>query len=1623
MAGGFPGSAGETADYAISGAVTLVDVKNVTLAKIDDGATIAASGSVDVRALDDLLNVNFAGGVVAGKSIGFGVTVGVNLIDRDTEAFIGNREAVLGRGEFAPNTGVNSALDTIDLGYDHGLATGDLVLYSNGGDGSIGGLVDGDAYYVRRIDSRTLKLARSTQEAAEDPITNFSPGDVNDAEGIESINLGYNHGYQTGDAVLYDNGGGADIGGLTDGQTYYVIRLSDTAVQLAEVLDDALAEIPAPADLDLTLGGSGDAHSLRLDLDPSTASGLKHGLGVGFDPATCVSSADGTINLGYNHGFTTGQAVVYSHGGGASIGGLENKGTYYVIVVDPTTIRLAESRQKAIAGTSIELDATLAKGTRHGIGSHFRATPIVDGQADTIRFDGAHGFEEGQKIVYDSGGGEAIGGLTSGDIYYVNSIDAGTIKLARSVLEAEENELTFFGVGDLDNSAGQGTVINLGYTHGFKTGDAVVYDNGGAASVGGLNDGRTYYVLANDATSVKLAETPGASALVLTPLGGGASHSLRLAIDPSAATGTAHKLFEPCDVAGSVSSGGKTTVKATNDGLLVTVTLAAAFTSDSDKPTAKEDANAEEAKNGGGKYGAAISGSFAVNGVWDDTKAYIADSVLTQSAGLEVKADETTLIVAVSGAAALSTGQHGTFGLAGAVTVNLINNDTLAYVHNSTLDNVGVLTVNSESTGNVIAVAAGLSGAANGTGLAGSVSVNIILGDTRAFLDAGSAVGSATSVSVHAWDTSSIVAVAGALAYGGKAGVGAGVAVNYIGTWSKAYVADSDITTSGLLDVKAENHPGIVAVAAAVGASTGSMAAAVSVSVNVVSADTWAKIERRKTPAGISANGGISLSATDDSAIHAYAGGIAVALGDSFGDQKKPSTSAAVTLGLAIAINHIDNDVYATIDDSKVNSGGIVELKATSTPTIYALTIGGSLSVAVGEQTGLAFGGAGAGSGNTIQNTIEAAMNESTVTAAGGVTLAATDSSQIMADAGGFALALAYGKESAGGALSVGVSIVNNDIQNTTKAYVKDSTVTAGTVALTAESTASIEGWSIAGAGAAGGSSQGGGVAGAGAGAGSYSDVTNAVEASITDGSQVTATGGNVAITARDSHPLFSTADQQFISALDDKQLPAGLRDAFAANNIDLPDDTTVTVRTEGEEWLIRTQGFDRDETLLIRKGLTGLDVLKPTVINTDAGGFALAVGLGKKLGGALSVGASCADNYVANQVRAYIGSSTIPDPSPLLVSAEGDVLLSATSAAVIDALTIGVAVAVGGSSSGLGLAGSGAGAAAYNEIANTVEAFVKGTGTLTTTGGDLQLTAADSSGIIAAAYGWAIAVGASLSGGGGALTVGISIAENEIGNTVGAYIHNTALVAPENKILLPAGGLQLSAVSTANIQARSCAASIALAAGKSGGLALSGGGAVSTNAIHTDTDAYLKGVDLVSAADVLVKADNTSSISAKIDAWSFSVGVGGEAFGGAAAVGAAVARNYIGYDLDDHRMPAQVRAHVENSSIDARGNLTLTAVANETINADVTAAAVAVAGSLKGGAIGASGSGADAKNKIGTQVKAYIDGDQLPGIFADTVTLSADDTSTITCCSLALLLTGGDACRMVRDAEHHRHL
>src|SRR5262249_12399431 len=147
-------------------------------------------------------------------------------------------------------------------------------------------------------------------------------------------------------------------------------------------------------------------------------------------------------------------------------------------------------------------------------------------------------------------------------------------------------------------------------------------------------------------------------------------------------------------------------------------------------------------------------------------------------------------------------------------------------------------------------------------------------------------------------------------------------------------------------------------------------------------------------------------------------------------------------------------------------------------------------------------GGAGAGSGNTINDLVSAfVQNGSTVTAGGGnASVLASDVSAITADAGGVSLAVGGGGDGAGVGLSLGVGCAGNAGANWVTPFVDASPVTAtGGVAVTAAESATIKALSIGGAGATGVSSEGG-VAVAGAGAGSNNTILDVVQAVVSGG-------------------------------------------------------------------------------------------------------------------------------------------------------------------------------------------------------------------------------------------------------------------------------------------------------------------------------------------------------------------------------------------------------------------------------------------------------------------------------------------------------------------------------------------
>lgn len=1500
------GKAGET---AVNGVVNHVGIDNVTLAQIGQGAAITATGKVDVTADDTPLVVNLAGGVAIGTSTGVGITVGSTVVTRDTKALVGVNSTTLGNGTFTPGTGVDAAADTIDLGYLHGYANGDRVVYSNGGDDS--------------------------------------------------------------------------IGGVTDGQVYEVVRVNATTIGL-KTLAGAAVPLSAPA----------------LD------AGVRHTLGRVFSPATSIIGTSpatvDAIELGYAHGFHTGDAVVYGNGGDTSIGGLAHKTTYYVIVVNATTIRLAESLAKAQRGEWIDLDASVATGTSHAIAIAFRAAPVVDAAADTIAFPNAGGFHDGQKVVYRNGGGTSIGGLTDGAAYYVTRVDANRITLSTDA-------------------------------------------NDRAGSV--------------------------------------------IALDPTVATGGGHALVDPTTAAAALDVGGITTVRAVNGGQFITITLAAAKAGD--PPPASDDALSAEAP-GGQKHGQAVSGSVSVNTVDDTTVAEIRSVSITHSGGVAVSAEHSPSIVAISGGAAISTNSSNSarnVGLAGAVTVNVIDGDTRATIVDSSLTDAGVMSVAATHSAAIVSIAAGLGGSARGSGIAGSVAVNSIDSDAVATVASSTVAG--TSLAVTGTDGSSIITVAGGLAGGGKLGVGAGIAVNTIDATAHAIISGTSVDVTAALDVTATGSPAITAVAAGVAVviaspsadpdappgTTRGLALAIGLAVNSITLDVQASLIGNGTDT-VNA-GSVAVVADDaDASILAVAGGVAVGVSTS---EKAGATAGAG--GAAFALNKIEATAASRIADIVVTttttggSGGDVTVRSHSDAEIRSYAVGGAVAGAGGGGAGgsWAIAGAGALTFNDIARDVTASISgTSRVTTPGTsrVIVTAIDESTVVTVAGGISIAVGVGGQASALGISIGASIASNTIKDRTatggiRATVSGAAIAAGgDITVEASSTGTVTVTAFAGALAVSGSGGGTAAAASGAGASAENTITTTVLASIDDTPgrlpdhlpRVRSQGGSIRVTATDDATIDATAvgasisvaagtklsgalaigvsiarnriDSDVAARLLDADVAAG--QAVAVTGTGTADITAVSVAASvsfanGASG-VSLAGGGSESTNVILSGTTAtvtnsfvaatgdvdLTSTNSAVIDSTVVSVAVALGFGKDLAVGVAVGAAVSrnmigydsesDTWIPVDVQAVARNSTIEAGNDLTITAAADKQR-------IDATVVAAAAAIVGSG-GTGFALAGSGVSVENRIGEAVKASIDYVPNVARSSGPagafeavdgfvvadvVTVSASDSSAIEA------VAVGASLAGSYGTngalgVAIGASLAHNEIRNTVTASIVD----ADRNNSDPTLAGvtartrLDVSATEVGTVSASAVAASVAAAFSTAASAGLSGAGADATNVILTKTNASIEGSRVAATTGVSVVASNSADIDATIVGVAVAVGIGANA-GVGAAIGVALARNFIGWELDaaaGDAPAAETRAFVRDSSITAGGSLDLTATSSQTIDATVFAGSVAIAGGNIG--VGVGGAGASSINKAAMAVHAFIDGDGVGGIRASSVAVHATDTSVI---------------------------
>ncbi|MCH2203971.1 MAG: hypothetical protein MK102_18550, partial [Fuerstiella sp.] len=352
--------------------------------------------------------------------------------------------------EFDPTSQITLPVTVLDLVNNvlilpnHGLSHGDSVTYRAESEGAPplatvdGDLSSGQTLYVIRVDADRIQLAADISSAAlpnptalvfqvpGEPATytltrgtNVVPFDPTSPVVVPVVDPVQNtilfsdpHYLVTGQRVTYSATAGVNtvIGGLANDTDYYVIELSPYEIQLASSAEDALASDA----LDLTTVGLSSTHSL-------TASAI---------------DADNDWIVTPHHGLETGQRVIYSSHDGTSAGNLTDGTAYYIVRLDQNRIRLADNPQNATAAVR-ETNPTVihyrtlsspGTGTLHSVESTSivrsfdatRLTPVVDIGADTLNL--SFDWSAGQKVNYQTSGGDPIGGLEDGQDYYVITI-------------------------------------------------------------------------------------------------------------------------------------------------------------------------------------------------------------------------------------------------------------------------------------------------------------------------------------------------------------------------------------------------------------------------------------------------------------------------------------------------------------------------------------------------------------------------------------------------------------------------------------------------------------------------------------------------------------------------------------------------------------------------------------------------------------------------------------------------------------------------------------------------------------------------------------------------------------------------------------------------------------------------------------------------------------------------------------------------------------------------------------------------------------------------------------------------------------------------------------------------
>ncbi|MEO1205464.1 MAG: leukotoxin LktA family filamentous adhesin [Pseudomonadota bacterium] len=436
-------------------------------------------------------------------------------------------------------------------------------------------------------------------------------------------------------------------------------------------------------------------------------------------------------------------------------------------------------------------------------------------------------------------------------------------------------------------------------------------------------------------------------------------------------------------------------------------------------------------------YNLAISGSSAVNLSDLQTVAQLSGARVDEfstgtGAAVSVVATNGGNVVAGSGSFALARAKRANAtgvqaAIAGALALTLSNNSTRASMNGgANITQAGQTTVQAQDSGDLKTVGLGValtSGADRGVAVAGSVSVAEISDTVSARITDATVTADAAStgpLSVTANQMTDLNMGGGTIGASTLAGFGASVTVADIDQSVIAAIDGASVIDVGMgtVSVDAAQSADIDGIAVGIAAATGTLAGQAAVSTSFIANEIMARVGGNG-PTSIAARD-VIVQARDNASVNTNAASAAF--------------SRTASGGIAIVYTDIDNAITAGVIGATVDASGSVLVDAQSD------------SNATTTAVGIAVAGTGSLGGSVTTNAndtdvLAQVAGDADVVVDGTVTVASHSDDDITTIAGAIG--------ASAGPLGLGVSVVVNEFNGTTKSHISGAGTRVDAVAAT----------------------------------------------------------------------------------------------------------------------------------------------------------------------------------------------------------------------------------------------------------------------------------------------------------------------------------------------------------------------------------------------------------------------------------------------------------------------------------------------------------------------------------------------------------------------------------------------